>query len=71
MRALLEHHCKDPDSPLELITMEFIPFPDYGGGAKYSIFADNVACAKWVRESYSDMANNAQSKPSLPRRGAG
>ena len=32
------------------ISCEFIPFPDYGGAAGYSIFDNNVACARWLRE---------------------
>ena len=26
---------------------------DYGGGAKYSIFENNVACARWLRETWA------------------
>jgi hypothetical protein len=29
--------------------MEIIPAPDYGGGAKYSLLDNNVACANWLR----------------------
>lgn len=37
-----------PDSLLDQVSCEFIPFPDYGGGARYSIFEQNVACATWL-----------------------
>jgi hypothetical protein len=40
------------------ISCEFIPFPDYGGGARYSIFDNNVACARWLRDTWSGMANS-------------
>ena len=39
-----------PNSSFNQISCEFIPFPDYGGGVRYSIFEQNVACAKWLRE---------------------
>lgn len=39
-----------PDSALKQISCEFIPFADYGGGARYSVFEQNVACAAWLRE---------------------
>jgi hypothetical protein len=36
------------------ISCEFIPFPDYGGGARYSIFDNNVACAQWLRDTWHE-----------------
>ena len=35
------------------LSTEFIPYPDYGGGAKYSIFEHSVACATWIREEWT------------------
>jgi hypothetical protein len=32
--------------------MEMIPMVDYGAGAKYSIFDNNVACAEWIRAEW-------------------
>lgn len=55
-RAILTHHAEDAASPLAHVSTEFIPFPDYGGGAKYSIFAQNVACARWLRETWEELA---------------
>ena len=52
VRQLLRHHATRADSCLGQITLEFIPFPDYGGGAKYSIFENNIACARWIRETW-------------------
>ena len=46
------HHDHD-DSPLTTISTEFIPFPDYGGGGKYSIFENSVACAQWLRQTWA------------------
>jgi hypothetical protein len=49
MRQLLTHHAGRADSALGQISMEIIPAPDYGGGAKYSLLDNNVACANWLR----------------------
>jgi hypothetical protein len=51
---LMRHHAADPNSTLRQISTEFIPNPDYGGGAKYSIFEQNVACAKWLRQTWAE-----------------
>jgi hypothetical protein len=53
VRQLLRHHATTPDSQLATISTEFIPYPDYGGGAKYSIFEHSVACAQWLREEWA------------------
>jgi hypothetical protein len=53
VRRLLRHHASDPSSQLATVSTEFIPFPDYGGGAKYSIFENSVACAAWIRQEWT------------------
>ena len=53
IRQLMRHHA-DNNSNLGQISTEFIPFPDYGGGAKYSIFENSIACARWLRETWSE-----------------
>ncbi len=53
VRQLLRHHASDPDSQLATISTEFIPWPDYGGGAKYSLFEHSVACAQWIRDEWA------------------
>lgn len=55
MRHLLAHHAARDDSALGQISMEIIPAPDYGGGAKYSLFEHNIACARWIRESWKKL----------------
>jgi hypothetical protein len=52
VRQLMRWHASHPESRLGQISTEFIPPPDYGGGAKYSIFEHNVACARWLRETW-------------------
>jgi len=46
---MLRWRAQHLDSPLRRISCEFIPYPDYGGGARYSIFEQNLACADWIR----------------------
>ena len=53
IRKLLKHHAENDHSELETISTEFISPPDYGGGAKYSIFEHSVACAKWIRNEWA------------------
>jgi hypothetical protein len=52
VRKLLKHHATDPKSELATISTEFIPWPDYGGGAKYSLFEHSIACAQWIRDEW-------------------
>ena len=59
VRNLLSHHAREPKSPLGFVSCEFIPPPDYGGGAKYSIFEQNVECAKWMRQLWADTLKKA------------
>ncbi|MEZ5859596.1 MAG: hypothetical protein R3D28_11565 [Geminicoccaceae bacterium] len=54
IRQLMRWHATHPESRLGQISTEFIPPPDYGGGARYSIFAHNVACARWLRETWAE-----------------
>jgi hypothetical protein len=51
VRHLLDACARSSVSTPQHISCEFIPFADYGGGARYSIFDNNVACAVWLRES--------------------
>jgi hypothetical protein len=50
---LLAHHASHDDSPIRQISCEHIPAVDYGAGHKYSIFENNVACARRIREEWS------------------
>ena len=44
---------RDPDRTPAQVSCEFIPFPDYGGGSRYSIWDNNQACAAWLRECWA------------------
>jgi hypothetical protein len=52
IRQMMRHQAAAPDDGPVTISTEYIPFPDYGGGAKYSVFEQNIACAKWLREEW-------------------
>ncbi len=53
MRQLLAHHASNPQSPLQMISTEIIPFADYGAGARYSLFDDSIALATWLRAEWA------------------
>lgn len=63
VRDLLEHHAAHDDSPIGQISCEHIPAPDYGMGHKYSIFEQNVACARWMREEWAKALEAAAGRP--------
>ncbi len=60
VRHLMRHHLSDPASQLATISTEFIPFPDYGGAAKYSIFDNSVACAQWLKSTWAELQGEAK-----------
>jgi sugar phosphate isomerase/epimerase len=57
---LLTYHAHHPESRMRCLTLEMIPPPDYGAGAKYSIFNNNVACAQWIRALWKDIVKRQQ-----------
>ena len=52
MLSLLKHHATRGSREELHVSTEIIPFADYGAGARYSLFADSVACATWLRRSW-------------------
>ncbi|WP_449434614.1 hypothetical protein [Pseudomonas putida] len=54
IRKVLRYHISHPDSPLEYITTEMINLPDYGAGAKYDLFQQNVEAAKFIRRAWQE-----------------
>ncbi len=67
VRDLLAYHASHEESPIRQISCEHIPAPDYGGGHKYSIFEQNVACARWLREEWAKaLAQASETRQALP-----
>jgi hypothetical protein len=62
VRDLLAHHATHDESPIGQISCEHIPACDYGMGHKYSIFENNVACARWIREEWAKALAAANAK---------
>jgi len=62
VRDLLTHHARDGKSRLTNISLEMIPFVNYGGGAKYSILENNIACARWIREEWRAIVAGGDSR---------
>jgi hypothetical protein len=58
-RQWIRHQFESPDGGPVTISTEYIPFPDYGGGAKYSIFEQNIACAEWLRGLWTEASSSA------------
>ena len=56
VRDLLRWMQAHPERAPQQVSCEFIPFPDYGGGGRYSIWENNVACAHWLREEWAALA---------------
>lgn len=49
---LLDWMKTHPAHAPQQISCEFIPFPDYGGGGRYDIWQNNIACARWLQEEW-------------------
>ena len=62
IRQLARYHDSSTSSPLQLVSTEFIPFTDYGQGARYSLLDNSVACARWIRREFAG-ADGARETP--------
>lgn len=52
VRKTLRHHLTHADSPLELMTVDYINLPDYGLGVGYNTFESSVAVGRFIRETH-------------------
>lgn len=59
IRQLMRHHAADPAGTLGQVSTEFIPNLDYGEGCRYSLFEQSIACAEWLRSTWSEIAATA------------
>ncbi len=55
IRKTMRYHLTHPESPLRFINTEMINITDYGENAGYSIFENNIACARWIRATWAQM----------------
>ncbi|MFZ9415093.1 MAG: hypothetical protein ACO3DJ_16610 [Alphaproteobacteria bacterium] len=63
LRDLFAYHATHAQSPIRQVSCEHIPAIDYGAGHKYSIFENNVACARWMREEWGKALAAANANP--------
>ncbi|HGH5397498.1 TPA: hypothetical protein ACJI3N_004066 [Raoultella planticola] len=49
LRQLIQWKTSNLNSKIRRISCEFIPFADYGGGSRYNLLQQNIACAQWLR----------------------
>ncbi|HWK60250.1 MAG TPA: xylose isomerase [Eoetvoesiella sp.] len=54
IRKALRYHATHANSPLRYITTEMINLADYGLGAKYNLFEQNVEAAKFIRRAWKE-----------------
>ena len=55
LRKVMRYHLTHPESRLRFVNTEMINLIDYGENARYSIFEQNVACARWIRATWTQM----------------
>lgn len=56
VRELLTWMQSHPKAAPQQVSCEFIPFADYGGGGRYSIWDNNLACAAWLRQEWAALS---------------
>lgn len=59
-RKLLRHHAQTPASRLKRISAEFIPSIDYGAGAGGAVSENNIACVRWLRQTWDEVLVETQ-----------
>jgi len=55
IKKAMRYHLTHGDSPLRFINTEMINLPDYGLNARYSLFAHNAACARWLCATWQQL----------------
>jgi len=63
VRKVLRFHRDNPQSRLRYLTTEYIDLPDYGEGARYSLFEQSVALARWIRALWEALKREARDSP--------
>jgi len=58
----LRYHLTHADSPLELMTVDYINLPDYGLGVGYNTFESSVAVGKFIRQTQAEIEKELETK---------
>jgi len=62
IRKTLRYHLTHADSPLELMTVDYINLPDYGLGVGYNTFESSVAVGKFIRQTQAEIEKELETK---------
>ena len=65
VRKTLRHHLTHDDSPLELMTVDYINLPDYGLGVGYNTFESSVAVGRFIRDTYDQLERELGSQVAI------
>ncbi len=65
VRKTLRHHLTHDDSPLELMTVDYINLPDYGLGVGYNTFESSVAVGQFIRDTYDQLERELDSQVAI------
>lgn len=55
IRRTLRHHLSSNDSPLKLMTVDYINLPDYGLGVEYNTLENSIAVGEFIRKTYKEI----------------
>lgn len=67
IRKTLRYHLTHHDSPLQLMTVDYINLPDYGLGVHYNTYESSVAVGRFIRETQAQIEKELQAlKESQP-----
>mgnify|MGYP001617249450 CR=1 FL=1 len=69
IRKTLRHHFTHEDSPLQLMTVDYINLPDYGLGVGYNTFESSVAVARFIRATQATLQDELASSAAAPTQG--
>lgn len=66
VRKTLRHHLTHADSPLRLMTVDYINLPDYGLGVHYNTFESSVAVARFIRSTHAQLCAELEREATGP-----
>ena len=66
VRKTLRYHLTHDDSPLQLMTVDYINLPDYGLGVGYNTFESSVAVARFIRSTLAEIETSLSTDSQQP-----